>query len=122
MAAYREGSLKCPPEIRSSEMPSIQQLEKLLAADPNDAFVLYGLAQEYAKAGNTPQAVEFYDRCLAADPAYVYAYYHKARALARAGRTPEAMACVHAGKTAAKQASDGHALSELSALELELEE
>lgn len=103
-------------------MPSIEQLERLLAADPNDAFVLYGLAQEHAKAGRTDIAVGFYDRCLQADPTYCYAYYHKARALANAGRSADALKTANQGKAAAKQTGDGHALSELSALAMELEE
>jgi len=103
-------------------MPSIADLERLLAADPGDAFVLYGLAQEHAKAGATAKAVEFFDRCLDADPAYCYAHYHKARALQRAGDAAGALASVDAGIRAARLHGDGHALSELQALREELEE
>ena len=60
-------------------MPSIPDLQRLLEKDPKDPFLLYGLAQEYAKAGDVAKAVEYYDRCLAADPLYCYAYFHKAR-------------------------------------------
>ncbi len=101
-------------------MPSIAQLEKLLQADPQDPFVLYGLAQEHAKRGDTAQAVLFYDRCLAADPMYLYAYYHKARALQQAGRTEEALATVKAGGHFATRAQDAHAARELSTLQDEL--
>lgn len=94
-------------------MPSIEQLLKVLAAEPNDPFTLYGLAQEYAKAGRTAEAVEHYDKCLAADPTYCYAYYHKARALEDAGRVPEAVAVLREGKAAAKRAGDTHAVSEI---------
>lgn len=102
-------------------MPSIAQLEKLLATDPHDAFVLYGLAQEYAKAGQTQMAVTFYDRCLQADPAYCYAYYHKARALANASDMPGAAATIAAGVVAARKHQDAHALGELQALADELD-
>ncbi len=95
-------------------MPSIEQLLRVLAAEPNDPFTLYGLAQEYAKAGRTAEAVEHYDRCLAADPTYCYAYYHKAKALEDAGRVPEAIEVLRAGKAAAKRAGDTHAVSEIS--------
>lgn len=97
-------------------MPSIAQLETLLRDDPQDAFVLYGLAQEYAKRGDTAQAVSFYDRCLAADPMYLYAYYHKARALQQAGQSQEALATVKAGLENASRAQDAHAADELSTL------
>lgn len=96
-------------------MPSLAQLERLLAADPADPFVLYGIAQEHAKAGDGARAVEFYDRCLAADANYCYAYFHKAKALEGMGRCPEAVATLEAGAKAAKASGDGHAFEEISA-------
>ena len=102
-------------------MPSIPTLLSMLEKDPRDPFLLYGLAQEYAKAGDVGRAVEFYDKCLAADPHYCYAYYHKARAQQQAGNGAAAIATVKAGTAAAKKAGDAHALSELGALLDELE-
>jgi len=96
-------------------MPSIADLQKLLAADPGDAFVLYGLAQEHAKLGDHAAAVEFYDRCLAADPAYCYAFFHKAKSLEAMAKVPEAVGTLKKGVNAAKLAQDGHAVSELLA-------
>lgn len=101
-------------------MPSIPDLQRLLAADPADPFLLYGLAQEYAKAGDAARAIEFYDRCLAADPQYCYAYFHKAR-VQQAGDVPAALATIRLGMAAAKKAGDSHALSELQGLLDELE-
>lgn len=102
-------------------MPSIADLERLLAVDPEDAFVIYGIAQEHAKAGDFARAVEFYDRCLAVDPAYVYAYFHKARALEALGRPQDAAATLRAGIDMARATDDGHAMTELSAYLDELE-
>jgi len=99
----------------------LAKLTKLLEADPADTFVLYGLAQEYAKQGDTAKAVEFYDRCLATDPAYCYAYFHKARTLQDAGNPNAAITTVKEGLVAAKKAQDSHAASELSGLLDELE-
>ena len=100
----------------------LTKLQKLLSIDPNDAFVLYGLAQEYAKVGDHAQAIAFYDRTLNADPAYLYAYYHKARSQQAAGDLPNARATVQRGIRVAHQAGDGKALSELSNLQIELAE
>jgi tetratricopeptide (TPR) repeat protein len=97
-------------------MPSLEQLEKLLAADPTDAFVLYGVAQEHAKLGDFARAVEFYDRCLTVDPAYCYAYYHKARAQDAAGDRSGAVATLRAGLVKARAIGDSHAASEISGL------
>lgn len=100
-------------------MPSLDQLEKLLAVDPTDAFLLYGMAQEHAKHGGAEghaAAVEFYDRCLAADPAYCYAFYHKARSQEAMGRREDAVATLRAGLRVSMAARDSHAASEISAL------
>lgn len=95
-------------------MPTIDQLLRVLAVEPNDPFTLYGLAQEYAKAGRTAEAVEHYDRCLAADPTYCYAYFHKAKALEDAGREADAIQTLRAGLAAAKASGDAHAASEIA--------
>lgn len=102
-------------------MPSLDQLEKLLAADPDDAFVLYGLAQEHAKRGDFGRAVEFYDRCLGVDPAYCYAYFHKAKALQMQGDLAGAIATLKLGLAKAQVLGDGHAAGEISGLLDEME-
>lgn len=100
----------------------LEQLNKLLALDPNDTFVLYGLAQEHSRAGHHDDAVAFYRRCLAIDPAYCYAYYHMAKSLAAAGQLAEARRTVSDGIRAASLAGDGKATGELSTLQIELSE
>lgn len=95
-------------------MPTIAQLEKLLAADPADTFVLYGLAQEHTKAGNAAQAIVYYDRCLAADPAYCYAYFHKARIQEAAGDVAGAVRTLTEGVAQARKTSDFKALGEIT--------
>lgn len=96
-------------------MPSIEHLESLLAASPQDPFLLYALAQEHAKHGRHDAAIGFYDRCLSADPAYCYAYFHKARSQEALGQIDHAVETLRAGIQAARQAGDAHALAELSA-------
>lgn len=100
----------------------LAKLQKLLALDDRDTFVLYALAQEHAKARDHGRAVEFFDRCLAVDPAYCYAYFHKARSQQAAGDLAAARATVQVGITAAHRAADAKALGELSSLQMELAE
>lgn len=95
-------------------MPSLHQLEKLLALEPNDAFVLYAIAQEHAKARDHEKAIEYYDRCLGVDRLYCYAYYHKARSLEALGKLEDVRKTLEAGAGVAKEARDGKALSEMS--------
>ena len=93
----------------------LAQLMRLLESDPSDAFCLYGIAQEHAKAGRHEEAVGWYDRTLASDPAYCYAYFHKARSLSELDRIDDACGALRAGVDAARTAKDGHALSEIRA-------
>jgi len=93
----------------------MQQLERMVAAEPTDAFCLYGLAMEYAKAGRTIDALREFDRAIAADPAYCYAYFHKARAQEAAGDVPGAVATLRAGIEASQRGGDGHAQAEIEA-------
>lgn len=97
-------------------MPSLEQLQRLLEADPDDAFVLYSLAQEYARLGRWTDAIAHYDRCLAVVPLYCYAYYHKARVQSQTGDLVGASATIRLGLDAARQAGDAHAAAELQAL------
>jgi tetratricopeptide (TPR) repeat protein len=97
-------------------MPSLPQLEKLLAAEPNDTFVLYALAQEHANSGNAAQAIAFYDRVLALDPHYCYAYFHKAKVQHDSGDLASALTTAQAGLDAARKSGDRQALGELSGL------
>lgn len=97
-------------------MSRLDKLLKILAVEPNDAFTLYGLAQEYAKIGDAANAIAYFDRCLTADPNYCYAYYHKAKTQAEDGNEPAAAATLKEGMSIAKRLSDSKALSEMQTL------
>ncbi len=102
-------------------MSRLDQLTKLLAADPADADVMYMLAQEHAKSGDHATAVSWYDKCLAASPAYHYAFFHKAKSQEAAGDVAAALATLREGRARAIKAGDAKASSELSAYLDELE-
>lgn len=97
-------------------MDRIDKLTRLLEAEPNDAFCLYGLAQEYGKVGRFEEAVAMYDRTLSADPDTFYAYFHKARCLDELGRREEAIATLRAGLQRSSVAGDAKAASEIRGL------
>lgn len=99
----------------------MEQLHKLLAADPTDADVMYMLAQEHARSGDHAGAVAWYDKCLATKPDYHYAYYHKAKSLEAAGDVDGALASLRNGQRLAMRAGDNKAANELTAYLDELE-
>lgn len=95
------------------ESDRLTRLRALHAAEPDDGFLLYGLAQECQKLGRLDEAVGFYDRAIAVDPKQCYAYFHKAKALELAGRRPEVPAVLRAGLARARAVGDFKAASEI---------
>ncbi len=93
----------------------MDQLKKLLADDPDDAFCRYGLAQEYAKAGDHGAAIEWFDKTIDVDPAYCYAYFHKARSQEQLDDIAGATETLRVGLDEAKKKGDTHAASEIAA-------
>lgn len=93
-----------------------EKLEKLLAAEPDDVFLNFGLAMELAKEGSHESALARFDRVLQLDPNYHAAHYHKAATLVELGRTDEARQVLSAGLTATRVVGNTHAESEMADL------
>jgi tetratricopeptide (TPR) repeat protein len=94
----------------------LAQLEKLHAADPQDADLTYMIAMEHVKAGADGVALDWLAKTVGLDAHYHYAYYQQARLLMAGDRTADAKAALEAGLKLAQ--ADGHAkaVSELSSL------
>jgi len=70
----------------------MQQIEAMLADDPDDAFLRYGLAMEHASLGDDPGCVNVLRDLIsrsAANP-YIAAYLQAGQALVRLDRIKEA--------------------------------
>ncbi|MBP3957946.1 hypothetical protein J8F10_22050 [Gemmata sp. G18] len=99
------------------------QIEALLAEDPNDAFLRYGLAMEHSSAGDDAECVTVLRDLIArtaAEP-YVPAFLQCGQALARLDRTEEACAVLAQGVDVARKAGDTHAQGEMQGLLSSLE-
>lgn len=94
----------------------LNKLLTLLEADTEDAFCLYGIAQEYAKIGRHEDALEYFDRTIQSNADELYAYYHKARVLGSIGRVDEARVVIDSGLVRARAIGEAHAESELNEL------
>jgi tetratricopeptide (TPR) repeat protein len=99
----------------------LQKLQAMLAATPDDPFLLYGIAMEHKKADDGKAALEFLDRTIAADPGYCYAYYQKGLVLESTGDLDKAKATYRDGMTAADRKGDAHARGEIEAALMLLE-
>ena len=91
----------------------LQQLLGMLETEPDDAFCLYGIAQEYAVRGDHERAESFFTRAIEADPDHAYAHFHLARSLMALDRTQDAVTTLKNGLQAADRSGDGHATAEL---------
>ena len=91
------------------------QLQKMLARQPNDAFLLYGIAMEYKKAGEATTALEYLGRVTENDPNYCYAYYQRGLVYESLGDTDAARRAYQEGIEAADRSSNAHAREELAA-------
>ncbi|MCH7873475.1 MAG: hypothetical protein IID33_17390 [Planctomycetes bacterium] len=78
-------------------MPRIEQLQKLVQMDPDDALGHYGLALEYLNLEQWGDAAASFASTIERDPNCAAAYYHKARAEIAARSSDEAHATLTRG-------------------------
>src|SRR5262249_32744679 len=105
-------TLRNPVANRTARMA---QIEALLADDPADPFLRYGLAMEYITAGDDATAAEHL-LPLTADSTYVPAFHQAGQVLNRLNRVAEAADVLRRGISVARQQGNTHAEGEMSAL------
>src|ERR1017187_3473512 len=101
-------------------MDRIAILTEILAASPEDTFARYGLAMEYAKAGQIEQALTEFKTLIEKNPDYTPAHFMAAQTLANADRTAEAKRMLVEGVSSARRTGNTHAQSEMTAMLEEL--
>jgi tetratricopeptide (TPR) repeat protein len=101
------------PEVHMSTR--LPQLQQLLEKSPNDTFLLYAIAMEHKKSGDTRSSLAYFDKVIHQDPGYCYAYHQKGLLLESAGDAEGAKAAYHQGIAAADKKGDHHAKEEIAA-------
>jgi tetratricopeptide (TPR) repeat protein len=91
----------------------IEQIRKLLAKEPTDAFLNFSLAMEYQGAGQLDNAIAQFDRTIAVAPDYLAAYVRKAELLIMSRRFDDARPVLEHGATLARAAKDQHMVDNL---------
>lgn len=91
-----------------------EQLEQLLAAEPNDPFLRYGLAMCCASDGLDELAQEHFRQLLSDHPNYVAGYFQWAQLLTRLGETVAARPLLESGISVANRTGDRHAAGEMT--------
>jgi Flp pilus assembly protein TadD len=93
----------------------MEQLQKMLEREPNDTFLLYGLALEHKKANELHRALEYLARVTQIDAGYCYAYHQRGLVHEMRGDTAAARQAYEDGIAAATKKGDAHAREELAA-------
>lgn len=98
-------------------MPSRREkIEALLAQEPADAFLRYGLAIEHDNEGQFEEALALFQGLQRDQTPHVAAYFRGAQLLVRLERIDEARSWLRDGIEAARQQGNAHAAGEMSEL------
>ena len=93
-----------------------EKLEGLLAASPDDTFLLYGVALEHLKEGNEEEGIGRLKKIIDKDADYQAAYFQIGQFYAGVGDDEEARRWLEQGVEAARRVGNTHAASEMMAL------
>ncbi|HLK49367.1 MAG TPA: tetratricopeptide repeat protein [Bryobacteraceae bacterium] len=93
----------------------LEALKNLVAQNPRDSFLRYGLAMEHRNGGDLETAAAEFRAVIAGNPDYVAAYFHGGQTLERLSRLEEARELYRAGIEASLRTGDTHARGELEA-------
>ncbi|HEY4682109.1 MAG TPA: tetratricopeptide repeat protein [Candidatus Acidoferrales bacterium] len=96
-----------------TEKSRIEQFKELLALDPDDPLVHYGLGSEYLKTKEYAEAVACFRRVLELKPDYSAAYRELGKALEGTGETQAAAEMYRKGKEVAGQKGDIQTIKEM---------
>ena len=91
-----------------------EQLEQMLAEDPTDTFLQYGVAMEYRSEGDLETATQRFLALLQASPEYVAAYFRLGEIYAEQQRLDVAREILDRGIETAQRIGDLHAAGEMT--------
>jgi Tfp pilus assembly protein PilF len=91
----------------------LNKLLTMLQKEPNDTFLLYGIALEYKKANDSKLALDYLNRVIGLDSGYCYAYHQKGLIYEGVGDLESARQAYRDGIAAARKKGDAHAEGEI---------
>jgi hypothetical protein len=93
-----------------------EKIEALLALEPEDQFLRYGLACELDSEGRGKEAWNLFAGLIADDPPHVPSFLRGAQLLVQLDRIDEARGVLRTGIEAARQQGNAHAAGEMAEL------
>lgn len=94
----------------------LEQLKQMLQDDPEDAFLRYGLAMEYRKAGEQSESLELLAGLMKDEPPHVPSFLMAAQQMVEQEEIDQARAVLRTGIETARKQGDTHAAGEMSEL------
>lgn len=93
----------------------MEQLKEWITADPEDLFLYYALALEYAKEGDKQQALSLLLSIIRSNPDYLPAYYQAGQCFESVANQAEASRHYEMGMAVAEKQKDRKTFNELAA-------
>jgi len=93
----------------------LETLKNMVAQQPGDSFLRYGLAMEYKNTGDLEAAIAEFRSLIEMNPDYSAAYFHGGQTLERLGKLDDARDLYREGIEVTTRLADLHARSELQA-------
>ncbi len=92
----------------------LEQLQEMIKNEPNDSFLNYALALEYAKKNELKKAIEIIEAVINADKNYLGAYYQLGQFYEQINDFKKAITTYNKGIEIAKLQKNNKTLSELN--------
>ena len=92
----------------------LSQLEEMLKNEPNDSFLNYALALEYAKFEDVKKAIELIEALLLRDENYLGAYYQLGKYYEQLEEPQKAISIYNKGVVIAQTQKNNKAVGELN--------
>lgn len=92
----------------------LSQIQEMLKSEPNDSFLNYALALEYAKENDVNKAIELIENLLLKDENYLGAYYQLGKYYEQIQNLPKATSTYNKGVIIAQKTKNNKAVGELN--------
>ncbi len=92
----------------------LQQIQEMQRKEPNDSFLRYALALEYAKINNIEKAIEILEKLIAQDTTYLGAYYQLGKYYEQSEQLQKAVTIYSRGITLAQLQNNKKTMAELN--------
>jgi tetratricopeptide (TPR) repeat protein len=102
--------------MEGERMSRLEQLQKLLAKEPDDSFLNFGVAMELAKVQRFDESLAQFNKTIELDPNYIAAHFQKGRTLISMGDEDRARAALETGIRQAELCGETHAQGEMQEL------